>query len=289
MSNELGTPILDELKICYSAEPELLNMLQKVEDGASQDFGDFAFRRTTNKHFQYAFDVICVCSSGAQRTASARFGRYGEIGSSYLFFSVENYVLYNADLLAATLQIPEQLGMTFHNFTSLDIAIDTHFDVAHLMKRIWHRQDITTIINGKAIRDRKEVISGLSLVYSTTLERVKALTVYVKQRKAAHDKTKGVTVAAYNKIAEIENVSHKEYIREFYGCPKRLYRLEVHLNNAEISDYCKSIRRAQEEQMVFDSGFLKNAFYYHLSSVIRYTKGRHKIAWDDIIRCNGRI
>lgn len=222
--------------------------------------------------------------------ATARFGRYGDVEvSDYFFYRVENYVLYDFDLLKYTLTIPEMLGMCFHNFTSLDIAIDARTDIARLMRRMWHREDVTTIINGKAIRDRKAIVKHLNLTYSTSLERLKNLTVYVKQSKASHDKTKGVTVQAYNKGNEISEASHKDYIREFYGNPKRLYRLEVHLNNAEIKDYCKRLDVSQDLNMIYDQTFLTDMFYYHLSSVIRFTKGREKLDWKDIVKSNGRL
>lgn len=290
MVHETGTTVIDLLKLCYSAEPETLNDLKAIQIGKSMDYQDFVFYRTTSHHFQYAFNV-CIGKIGSRRQiATARFGRYGETNeSNYFFYRIENSVLYDSELLRFSLSIPESLGMIFHNFTALDIAVDVRIDVARMMKRTWQRKDITTIINGKAIKDRKEIIENLELRYSATLDRVKALTVYVKQRKAKNDKTKGVTVQAYNKTEEIVQSSHKEYINEYYGNPKRLYRLEVHLNNAEIQDYCRTHDMFQDLDMMFDEGLMSDMFYYHLASVIRFTKGRKKLDWKDLIRCNGRL
>ena len=254
------------------------------------DYRDFVFYRTSSHHFQYAFNVCIGKIDSRRQIATARFGRYGETNdTNYFFYRVENYVLYDSELLKFTLSIPESLSMAFHNFTALDIAVDVNTDVARMMKRTWRRKDITTIINGKAIRDRKMKIEDLDLRYSTSLERVKALTVYVKQHKAKNDKTKGITVQAYNKTDEIAQSSHKEYINEYYGNPKRLYRLEVHLNNNEIQDYCRAHDMFQDLDMIFDNDLMSDMFYYHLASVIRFTKGRKKLAWKDLIRCNGRI
>ena len=70
-------------------------------------------------------------------------------------------------------------------------------------------KDVTTIINGKALRDRKQTITGFSQTYSISLDRLKNLTISVKQAKAVHNKAKGITICAYNKVAEIEGVGER--------------------------------------------------------------------------------
>lgn len=290
MMNEIGIPIIDELKLCYEADMTLLDELGATGYGQSLELGEYSFYRTASHHFKYAYDVLIDEDDNREKVATARFGRYGEEAESgYFFYRVENHVLYDYDKLDYALAIPEELGLSFHNFTSLDIAVDSKIDVARLIKRMWHRTDVTTIINGKAVRDRKAVLKPLRLVYSTSLDRLKGLTVYVKQSKAIRNKTKGVTVQAYNKKQEIAESSHKDYINEFYGNPKRLYRLEVHLNNDEIKAYCKLLNIPQDLNMIKDPANLTSMFYYHLSSVIRFTKGRKKLHWKDIIDCNGRL
>ena len=190
MAYEIGETIIDELKLCYVADMTVLEDLASVNYGESYDSGNlysksndpanFSFYRTTSHHFKYAYDVCVGDINERKKVATARFGRYGDVEvSDYFFYRVENYVLYDFDLLKYTLTIPEMLGMCFHNFTSLDIAIDARTDIARLMRRMWHREDVTTIINGKAIRDRKAIVKHLNLTYSTSLERLKNLTVYV--------------------------------------------------------------------------------------------------------------
>ena len=68
------------------------------------------------------------------------------------------------------------------------------------------------------------------------------------------------------------------YQREVtYEDPNKLYRIEVHLNNEEIKDYCKSHNTYQDIYMINDSAMLADMFTYHLSAVIRFTKGRTKL------------
>lgn len=290
MTNETGTTIIDDLKICYTANLRLLEELKRIHLDDVKQYGDFQLCRTKSHHFEYTFDVICTPYAGFSKVATAYFGRYGDASDcTFFFYHISNFVLYDRRLLEMTITLPNQLGMAFHNFTSIDLAIDAKTDLARLIKRMWHRDDITTIINGKAVTDRKALLKNVALCYSASLDRLRGLTVYIKQAKAAHDKAKGTTVIAYNKLQEIKEVSHKEYIHEFYGYPAKLYRLEVHLNNKQIFDYFKDKERGPNMSLIFDAETLVDMFYYHLSKVIRFTKNRKKLSWKDIIKCNGRV
>ena len=46
--------------------------------------------------------------------------------------------------------------------------MDIKTDIVRLVRRLWHREDITTIINGKAIKDRTVEIDNLKLIYSAS-------------------------------------------------------------------------------------------------------------------------
>ena len=37
-----------------------------------------------------------------------------------------------------------------------------------------------------------------------------------------------------------------------------------------------------------DAENLKTMFFYHLSAVIRFTRGRRKLDWETLLKCNGR-
>lgn len=64
--------------------------------------------------------------------------------------------------------------------------------------------------------------------------------------KNAQHKAKGLTVCAYNKTAEI-STSEKDYILGYYGNPKSLYRLEIHLNSQDVTDYFNSIGKGRSQ------------------------------------------
>ena len=282
-----GNTIIDELKICYIAPQNLLEFLAALQSGDYTTVGDYWLAPTINHHFRFAFDIS---ERNGRKVATCYYGRYGDSAdSNLLFFRVENDVLYNQERFNYLMRIPHLLGLEFHNITSLDIACDAKINIAQLMKRMWRRADIATIINGKVIDDRKQILPDLKMCYSCSLERVSGLTVYVKQRRACSDKTKGITVQAYNKLMEIQTCSHKDYILDFYNNPKRLHRLEVHLNNEEIRDYCSSNNVEKFEDKIFEQEFRNKLFYDTLSTVIRFRRGREVLSWEEIIKRNGKV
>lgn len=282
-SCKLGTTIIDELRLCYIAEPSLLNDLSSVPLGERIDFADFSMVRILGQHFRYLFKVFI----GKKQVGNFYYGQYGVVDSCYAWFKFENQVLYDGELFRTTLDIPYKLKLTFNNITAIDLTKDFKKNIVNVIRRLYKDERITTIVNGKAVKNRKQIIPEFHIDYSVSLERLRNPTFYAKQKKAAHDKTKGVCVSCYNKRAEIENTS-KQYILDFYGCPKCLHRLEVHLNAEEIRRYCSMKKIPQTIDLIFDQDSITDMFFYYLSSVVRFTKGRIKLDWRDILLCSDR-
>ena len=252
--------------------------------------GDFSFFRVASQHFAYSYNILHGLDEDRHEVAQLRFARHGERqeGTMYAFLHIANSVLYDHPTLAMVLRLPEEMGMVFHNITAIDLAKDfTTINPVSIIRRLYKDKCITTIINGKAVKDRKETVAGFSQTYSVSLARLKNPTISIKQVKALHNKNKGITVCAYNKATEID-VSGKEYILNYYGRPKKLHRLEVHLNSQEVSDYLRGIGEVQDLSLIADAGMLNAMFYYHLSAVIRFSRGRHPLSWSDLLNCTGR-
>ena len=150
-------------------------------------------------------------------------------------------------------------------------------------------KNITCIINGKSIKDRNAVIKNMMLQYSTTSNRILEPTITIKQAKAAKQKSQGTIVQFYDKKREIEDASEKDYVMSYYGNPKKLHRLEVRIHYRQIADYFKLRKLQQNVLFLQDQDFLRQMLFYHLSSVIRFTKKRKPINWMQAIECNGRV
>ena len=180
--------------------------------------------------------------------------------------------------------IEQKLGLVFHNVTSLDLCLDTPFSVSPLIKVYLHNKDITTILNGKRIIDRDEDRTEISYTFSGSLNKQdKYKTVNIKQRNAIRDKSKGITVLTYDKVAEIGNASDKQYILDHYGNPPRLYRTEVHLNAEDIKNYVERIGIQYTPLILFDEAVLESMFFHFLGSVIRFQSRKYDVSWEHLL------
>lgn len=278
--SRLGTTIIDELRLCYTAESCLLQTLSSTEVGKCTVFGTLSLYRIIGQHFRYVFIVV---DEYRNEVGKLYFGRYGDIEAcNYIWFKAANKLLYETWLYDTIQKIQSTLSLCFNNFTSLDLSKDFTKNITYTIKRYMTNPQITTIINGKAVRDRKHIIQEAFYVYKCSLDRIKDPTFYIAQKEAVNNKAKGVRVCSYDKKSEIAK-SRKEYINEFYNNPKRLFRLEIHLNSDEIRDYLNKWHTQQTIDIISDKGLLTAMYYYHLSSVLRFSKGRKPIPWSDIL------
>ena len=200
-----------------------------------------------------------------------------------MWLSLSNRTLYSEDIHFLT-YIDQRLGLDFHNITSLDLAFDTPFSVSPLIKAYLHNKDVTTILNGKRIIDRDEDRPEIKYTTSGSLNKQdKYKTVNIKQRNAIKDKSNGISVQTYDKAAEIRNKSDKQYIMQFYGNPKRLYRTEVHLNSEDINNYVERRGIQYTPLILFDEATLEDMFFHFLESVIRFQSRKIDTSWRHLL------
>ncbi len=287
--SDLGRTIIDELKLCYTAEPELLHDLSGLELGEKKCFGDYTLFRVVCDKFQYSYDVLYNYPNGQRsKVAFLYFGRYGEkTCQSYVYYQIENWVLYDREMLDQTLLLPEMLSLSFQHFTEIDLARDNKFNIVSVIRKLAKKDKVKVVINGKVV-DKKKDIDNASLTYPLNFEKPKNPTLNIKQAKAKNNKKKGMTLCGYNKSKEIDQSSHKYYINEFYGNPKSMHRLEVHQNNEQIKNYCKHAGVVQDINLIYDQAFLDGMYMKHLSSLLHFTKGRKELDWNEIL-CTGKV
>lgn len=289
MCKRFGQPVIDELRVCYVADPLLLDELSHIEIGQRLEFAPFVLIRRVGDRFEFLFSLFIAGNSGLEEVGMFKYGRYGAGASNYCYLKIDNHVLYDADLFQVVLTFPDLVGLAFNNFTAIDIAIDFGKNISAIIKRMLRNETVDTILNGKRLQDRRSVIPGVTVDYATSLNRLRCPTITIRQAKARKNKDKGTTVQSYDKRAEVETCSGKRYILDYYDQPRYLYRLEVRLNYQEIHDFCSSRRIPQAIELLFDTEFLSAIYDYHLSSVLRFTKNRKKLPWPEIIRCNGKV
>lgn len=278
---------IDELKICYTATADNLNDLMSIEIGSFIDLFGYRFYRSVSYRYRFFFDVW----ENNEQVAQLKYSLYADLSDpkQYIYFKISNHILYQPERLKRTLELPDKLGFVFNNYTVIDLAIDSKTNFPSLIKRMIRDKAITTIINGKAIKDRKQDLKGFDFRHSTSLDRLKYPTITIKQKKAITNKQNGITIQAYDKKAEIEQSSDKRYILDFYGQPKRLYRLEVRLHYQELKDYFSKANIEPVIDTMSNQELLRDMFFYHLAAVLRFTQKRKKLDWPTLINCNGKV
>ena len=274
--------------------------LNTLNYGASLDMGEFKLCRKEGRYFNNVYAIQLKSDTHiaewgylkfnlAQNDKLSNKDTQGEEQSNtdadklrMVWLSLNNETLYNGDIQFATC-IEHRLGLSFYHVTTLDLCLDTPFSISPLIKSYAHNESVTTILNGKRIRNRDEDRPELTYTTSGSLNKQgKYLTVSIKQRNAIKDKSKGVTVQTYDKAAEIRNSSKKQYIMDYYGNPKRLYRTEVHLNAEDIKNYLKR-KDIEYTSLIRDEAIREQMFFHFLGSVIRFQSRKADVSWTHIL------
>lgn len=284
MSNDrIGTTIIDALTLCYVAEGEVLDVLREINHRA--EFDMFTLYRTIGRTHHQHFDVMLT----GRKVACIYFDRYGSgTDEPYIWVRIENFVLYDVGLLVEVLSLPQLLDLTFNNITHLDLARDFCYNISERIRSLMRNPDLKTIVNGKQVKDRDVALKGISRTCRMSLNRDKTKSLSIKQAKAIRNKYDGITLDSYDKMDEITSKSAKRYILDYYGNPKRLYRLELRLNNQDIRKISDGLGIAITEDVIYDKERLDALYIQALQSMLRFTDGRKKLDWQMLFDCNLR-
>lgn len=284
MQNErLGKTIIDALTLCYLAEGKVLDHLREVKHQYHID--TFTLLRTTGKHYKEHFDIYLH----KKKVATIYFDRYGSTGDeSYVWLRIENHVLYNQQLHIETLKLAELIDIEFNNITYIELARDFSYNITQRIRSLMRNPELKTIINGKQKKDRDEAIDGIIRTCKISLNKDLPKSLCIKQAKAEKNKYDGITMDSYNKMDEIISKSHKQYILDYYGNPKKLHRLELRLNNADIKKISKAIGLSVTDDTIFNQDALDQIYLQALQSLLRFTDGRKKLDWQMLFDCNLR-
>lgn len=286
---------IDALTICFSVERELhYQSLKQLDINETYSPYEYVLQRVEGRYYNNVYNIIVIDSDAeAYIFGQLKFSLCnGNItnntnvdGTPKVWITLSNETLY-CDRFFFLEYIASTLGLELHNITTLDLALDTPFNVTRTVWKYIRDKKITTILNGRKVLDRDEDRPEISRTISGSLNKDKYVTLNVKQRNAMKDKSKGVTIISYDKIAEIKNVSGKQYILDKYDNPKRLYRTEVHLNNEEIKNYMLNTNKELSYFLLADNDFFEDLYFHYLNNVIRFKKENTPIQWQSIL---GRV
>lgn len=282
--------MIDALTVCFEVENRYhYDRISELEYGEIYDLYEFQLVRVEGRYYNNVYTIIYMDGDNQAEFGQLKFN-IGKManpsnlhsnGSPKIWISLNNRSLYTNDQYNLGF-IATKLGLEPHNVTTLDLCLDTPYNVSKPLRQLIKNKAVTTILNGTKVKDRDKDRPEITYTLSGSLNKDKYMTVNVKQRNAIKDKSRGVTVTTYDKLAEISNSSGKEYILNFYGNPTKLFRTEVHLNNTEIKDYLDSHGLYFNYYMI-DEALLEDMFFYHLNSVIRFKYGKQDIMWEQLL------
>ena len=280
--------IIDAFTVCCQVENSVLfEKIASLQFGEVMEFEDFTLTRIDGRYYNYVNSITYNDCGDIKTFGQLKFGLNNgndeahNNGKPKAWITVDNVALYS-QAISYLGYICEILHLNVHNFTTIDLCKDTPFDVSRTLHRLYRNKNITTILNGKRITNRDEDRPEISRTLSGSLNKDKYQTIYVKQRNAIRDKSAGVTLKTYDKLAEIRNASEKEYILDYYNNPTKLYRTEVHLNNAEIKEYLLS-HNIDLNPYMMDNAVLEAMFFDYLNRVIRFQDGKEQITWEQLL------
>lgn len=280
--------IIDAFTVCCQVENSVLfEKNASLQFGEVLEFEDFTLTRIDGRYYNYVNSITYNDCGDIKTFGQLKFGLNNgndeahDNGKPKAWITVDNVALYS-QAISYLGYICEILHLNVHNFTTIDLCKDTPFDVSRTLHRLYRNKNITTILNGKRITNRDEDRPEISRTLSGSLNKDKYQTIYVKQRNAIRDKSAGVTLKTYDKLAEIRNASEKEYILDYYNNPTKLYRTEVHLNNAEIKEYLLS-HNIDLNPYMMDNAVLEAMFFDYLNRVIRFQDGKEQITWEQLL------
>ena len=280
--------IIDAFTVCCQVENSVLfEKIASLQFGEVMEFEDFTLTRIDGRYYNYVNSITYNDCGDIKTFGQLKFGLNNgndeahDNGKPKAWITVDNVALYS-QAISYLGYICEILHLNVHNFTTIDLCKDTPFDVSRTLHRLYRNKNITTILNGKRITNRDEDRPEISRTLSGSLNKDKYQTIYVKQRNAIRDKSAGVTLKTYDKLAEIRNASEKEYILDYYNNPTKLYRTEVHLNNAEIKEYLLS-HNIDLNPYMMDNAVLEAMFFDYLNRVIRFQDGKEQITWEQLL------
>ena len=273
MFSDYGKIVIDKLKLCYKRDNEsqfwqtMSTMPELIE------VGDFELMRSVPDGM---YDGIYNVYNLQREFGTLLFDRFSDKDRKYCWLSVRNHILYSDELMTLiNFQDEFELGEV-NNITQLDIACDLNFNPVPRIKKLMKRDDVSIVRCGKTIDDKKQEIEGLLFIHPANSFRELAPTLCLSDA----DKRKSVVI--YDKIKEIKK-SNKTYIADYYGNPKRLYRMEIRLSSDELFRYFKKYDVAPALNMILNQSFIKSMYDEFLFRLIHISYKRKSIGLLDAI------
>ena len=267
--------VIDKLKLCYKRDNESQFWQMITEQPDHLQFGDFELVRG---QADGTYEGIYGVAYAQHEFGTLLFDRFSDKEKKYCWVSIRNQVFYSNTMRIDILnEFQDAVGFAgINNITQLDLACDLPFNPVPRIKKLLKREDVSVVRCGTKIEDKKQVIDGLFFLHPTNGLKELAPTLYFSD----NDKRKSFVV--YDKKKEIQH-SDKAYIADFYGNPRRLYRLEIRLTSDELFRYFKKNDISPSVDLLVDQSFLKSMYDEFLFRLLHVSYRRKSIGLLDAV------
>ena len=267
--------VIDKLKLCYRRENESHFWQMMAEKPEHIQMGDFDLVRG---QADGTYEGIYGIAYAQHEFGVLLFDRYSDKEKKFCWVGIRNQVFYSNTMRIAFLnEFQDMTGLgAINNITQLDLACDLSFNPVPRIKKLLKMDDVSVVRCGAKIEDKKQEIEGLLFLHPTNSLRELAPSLCFSDA----DKRKSLVV--YDKNKEIGK-SQKAYISDYYGNPKRLYRMEIRLCSDELFRYFKKYDMSPSVDMLTDQSFLKSMYHEFLFRLFHFSYKRKSIGLLDAV------
>lgn len=267
--------VIDKLKLCYRRENESHFWQMMAEKPEHIQMGDFDLVRG---QADGTYEGIYGIAYAQHEFGVLLFDRYSDKEKKFCWVGIRNQVFYSNMMSIAMLNdFQDAVGFEgINNITQLDLACDLGFNPVPRIKKLLKMDDVSVVRCGAKIEDKKQEIEGLLFLHPTNSLRELAPSLCFSDA----DKRKSLVV--YDKNKEIGK-SQKAYISDYYGNPKRLYRMEIRLCSDELFRYFKKYDMSPSVDMLTDQSFLKSMYHEFLFRLFHFSYKRKSIGLLDAV------
>lgn len=267
--------VIDKLKLCYKRNNETQFWKMMAEQPDHLQFGDFELVRGKADG---TYEGIYGIAYAQQEFGILLFDRYSDKEKKFFWVRIRNQVFYSNTMsiaLLKELQDMTRLG-AINNITELELACDLSFNPVPRIKKLLKMDDVSVVRCGAKIEDKKQEIESLLFLHPANSLRE------LPPSLCFSDADKRKSLKVYDKNKEIRK-SQKAYISDYYGKPKRLYRMEIRLCSDELFRYFKKYDISPSVDMLTDQSFLKSMYDEFLFRLLHFSYKRKSIGLLDAV------
>lgn len=286
---------VDKLTLCYQAKDKLINKLSECNELTDSDDCFYLERIPCDDAlFSDSFNVIIkrTLFDGTGGLIKKKFATLrtkshsmNENKINYVWLYIENWVFYETSTaiqgkhnwLACVDYIVDELGLSFNNITSLDIALDTNINFAKRIKSAQFNDDYEVILNGTLRSDKKELLNEILHIQTGDQCRLRTLSIYITPKKQ-----NGLSLKVYDKKRELGK-SHKTYIPQWNELKNNDYRIELTLKNEHLKEVYKQKGEVIPDELLMATLASQQQSQDPLFAILLYFSNRLLR-----FRCNGK-